>query len=265
MDDEHSLQQRGLSVALITWIALIGTGLFGLTVFSYFTDRSLAQAATQPQIELQITAHQWWWQVEYVNPDPSRSLKTANEIHLPVGAPVRVKLASTDVIHSFWVPNLHGKVDMIPGRDNEIRLLPVKTAEYRGLCGEFCGLQHAKMHLAVVVESQDAYAKWYEGQLQSAAPPADSLARQGQHVFMSSACNMCHAISGTDAFASTGPDLTHVASRQWLASGALPNDPESLRKWFANAQAIKPGNHMPIVPLSNDQLDALTAYLETLQ
>jgi cytochrome c oxidase subunit 2 len=264
-DLEHPGQRRGLSVVLITWIALIGTGLFGLTLFSYFTDRALVQAAAQPQIELEITAHQWWWQIEYVDPDPSRTVRTANEIHLPVGAPVRVKLSSTDVIHSFWVPNLHGKIDMIPGRDNEIRLQPLHSAVYRGLCGEFCGLQHSKMHLDVIVESQDAYSAWYERQLQSATPPEDALAQRGQQVFMSSACQMCHAISGTDAFASTGPDLSHVASRRSLAAGALPNDKDNLRRWLADPQAIKPGNRMPIVPLSNEELDALTAYLGSLQ
>jgi cytochrome c oxidase subunit 2 len=264
-DATHAQDERGLSVALMSWIGLIVLGLFGLTLFSYFTDRSLVQAAAQPQVELKITAHQWWWEIEYVDPDPSRQLRTANEIHLPVGTPIKISLASQDVIHSFWVPNLHGKQDLIPGRDNDIELLAQHEGVYRGICAEFCGLQHSKMHFDVIVESPDAYRAWYERQLQSAPPPADPLARRGNEVFMASACNMCHAISGTQAMASVGPDLSHIASRRSLASGALRNDRENLRAWLANPQAIKPGTRMPIVALSDQDLDALTAYLGTLQ
>jgi cytochrome c oxidase subunit 2 len=258
-------QERGLSLALMGWIALIIGGLFGLTLFSYFTDRALVRAADRPQVTLEITAHQWWWEIEYVDPDPSRTLRTANEIHLPVGAQVSATLSSQDVIHSFWVPNLHGKQDLIPGRDNDIRLQPLEPGVYRGICSEFCGMQHSKMHLEVVVESRAAYAAWYEKQLRSPPSPANPLAQRGQQVFMASACNLCHAISGTDASASIAPDLSHVASRRLLAAGALPNDERSLRTWIANPQAIKPGSRMPVVPLSNEQLDALTAYLRTLQ
>jgi len=261
----HAQDERGLSMTLVAWTGLIVAGLFGLTLFSYFTDRALVQAASQPQINLKITGYQWWWQVEYVDPDPSRSVKTANEIHLPVGAQVSATLASQDVIHSFWVPNLHGKQDLIPGRDNDIRLQPTQAGTYLGICAEFCGLQHSKMHLDVIVESQEAYNAWYERQLQSAPPPTEPLAQRGQQVFMSSACNMCHAISGTDASASVGPDLSHVASRRSLAAGALPNDADSLFAWISNPQAIKPGSRMPIVPLSEHDLEALTAYLRTLQ
>jgi cytochrome c oxidase subunit 2 len=143
--------------------------------------------------------------------------------------------------------------------------LPQREGLYRGICAEFCGLQHSKMHLDVIVESPQAYASWYDRQLQSAPPPTGELAQRGHGVFMASACNLCHTISGTDAAATTGPDLSHIASRRSLAAGALQNHPDHLRSWLANPQAIKPGNRMPVVSLSAEQLDALTAYLSTLQ
>jgi cytochrome c oxidase subunit II len=264
-DSTQANEERGLSLTLMGWTVLIVLGLFGLTLFSYFTDRALVQAAAQPQVSIKITAHQWWWEIEYTDPDPSRQLRTANELHLPVGTTVKVSLESRDVIHSFWVPSLHGKQDMIPGRDNDIELLPQQEGVYRGLCAEFCGLQHSKMHLDVIVESREAYSAWYERQLQSAPQPTDALAQRGYGVFMATACNMCHTISGTEAAATTGPDLSHVASRRSIASGALQNHRDNMRTWLANPQAIKPGSHMPTVSLSAEQLDALTAYMGTLR
>jgi cytochrome c oxidase subunit II len=260
-----SAQAHRMSIVLGGWIGLMVLGLFGLTLTSFLTDRALVRAATQPQVTLKVTAHQWWWQIEYTDPAPGRHVRTANEIHLPVGAPALLELAADDVIHSFWVPNLHGKRDLIPGRPSEIRLQPLQVGRYRGQCAEFCGLQHAHMALEVVVESQQDYAAWYERQLASAPPASDPHAQRGQQVFFTSACNMCHAIAGTDAAATVGPDLSHVASRRTLAAGTLPNDPEHLRRWLENPQRIKPGNRMPIVSLPREDLDALVAYLGTLQ
>jgi cytochrome c oxidase subunit 2 len=256
---------RRMSMALSGWIALMILGLFGLALTSFLTDRALVHAAADPQVTLKITGYQWWWKVEYTDPDPSRRVRTANEIHLPVGAQVHVELASNDVIHSFWVPNLHGKRDLIPGRPAQIRLQPLQVGRYRGQCAEFCGLQHANMALEVVVEPQQDYSAWYERQL--ATPPAASEphAARGQEVFAASACNVCHTIAGTDAAATVGPDLSHVASRRMLAAGTLPNDPEHLRQWLENPQRVKPGNRMPIVSLAPEDLDALVAYLGTLQ
>ena len=240
-------------------------GLFGLALTSFLTDRALVHAASEPQVTLKVTGYQWWWEVEYTDPDPSRQVRTANEIHLPVGAPVLAELASNDVIHSFWVPNLNGKRDLIPGRPTEIRLQPLRIGRYRGQCAEYCGLQHAHMALEVVVESQQDFDAWYERQLASPPPASEPRAMHGQQVFFTSACNMCHTISGTDAAATVGPDLSHVASRRTLAAGALPNDPDHLRRWIENPQRAKPGNRMPVVSLSGDDLDALVAYLGTLQ
>jgi cytochrome c oxidase subunit II len=256
---------RGMSIALGSWIALMILGLFGLALTSFLTDRAIVRAADEPQVTLRITAHQWWWQVEYTDPDPSRHVRTANEIHLPVGAPALLELGAVDVIHSFWVPNLHGKRDMIPGRPTQIRLQPLRIGTYRGQCAEFCGLQHAHMALEVIVESQQDYNAWYERQLASAPPASEPRAMHGQQVFLTSACNMCHAISGTDANATVGPDLSHVASRRTLAAGTLPNDPQNMRRWLENPQRVKPGSRMPVVSLAPEDLDALVAYLGTLQ
>jgi len=154
---------------------------------------------------------------------------------------------------------------MIPGRSTEIRLQPRQIGTYRGQCAEFCGLQHAHMAFNVVVESQQDFRAWQERQLAPAAGPSDPQMRRGHEVFFSTACNLCHAIAGTDASASVGPDLTHVASRKTLAAGTLPNTPDNMRKWLADPQGLKPGNHMPTVPLPPQDLDALVAYLGSLQ
>jgi cytochrome c oxidase subunit II len=254
-----------MSIVLGAWIALMVLGLFGLALTSFLTDRALVHAATQPQVTLRITAHQWWWQIEYTDPDPSRRVRTANEIHLPAGAPALLELGAADVIHSFWVPNLHGKRDLIPGRPTEIRLQPLQVGRYRGQCAEFCGLQHAHMALDVVVESQQDFDAWYERQLATPPPASESRAARGQQVFFTSACNVCHAIAGTDAAATYGPDLSHIASRPTLAAGTLPNDPGHLRRWLENPQRVKPGNRMPVVSLPPEDLDALVAYLGTLR
>lgn len=260
-----SPHDRTMSIALGGWITLMILGLFGLTLTSFLTDRALVHAASDPAVTLKVTAHQWWWQIEYTDPSPRRQVRTANEIHLPVGAPALLELAADDVIHSFWVPNLNGKRDLIPGRPAEIRLQPLQIGRYRGQCAEFCGLQHAHMALEVVVESRQDFDAWYAGQLAAATPPSDPRVAHGQQVFLTSACNMCHAIAGTDASATLGPDLSHLASRRELAAGTLLNDREHLRRWLENPQRVKPGNRMPVVSLAPDDLDALVAYLGTLQ
>jgi cytochrome c oxidase subunit II len=258
-------QQRRFSFALAVWTGLIATALFALTLTSFLTDRALARATGQPQVALQVTANQWWWEIEYADPDPSQHLRTANEIHLPVNAPVHIQLASNDVIHSFWVPNLHGKRDLIPGRSTEIELQPRQIGTFRGECAEFCGAQHAKMAFDVIVESEQDYRAWRERQLSTAVTPSDPQTQRGQQVFLDSGCSLCHTISGTQAAASVAPDLSHLASRRTLAAGTLANTPENLRAWIENPQHPKPGNHMPIVSLDAQQLDALVAYLGSLQ
>jgi cytochrome c oxidase subunit 2 len=250
---------------LYGWVWFIVVGLAVLTLVTYIADRGVAApGANRAPLHVTITGNQWWWQVDYQDPDVSRGLTTANELHLPAGRPVQLTLRSGDVIHSFWVPSLAGKQDMIPGRDNSFRLLPVRTGYYRGSCAEYCGMQHAHMALDVVVESPSRFAAWYVAQLQPAKPPTNPLARAGMNWFMTHQCATCHMIAGTDAGGRVGPDLTHLAGRRSLAAGTLPMNRGSLYGWIANPQGVKPGNHMPAVGVDAPTLHALVAYLETL-
>jgi cytochrome c oxidase subunit 2 len=254
-----------IATALHTWIALIIVGLFGITITSYAVDRAIFHAAEQKGLVLQVTSQQWWWAIEYQSEDPSQRFQTANEIHLPVNVPVTISLRSPDVIHSFWVPNLHGKQDLIPRRDTDIHLHPTRTGVFRGQCAEFCGAQHANMAVYVFVESQEDFERWRAGQLKETSDPTDSTRARGRDAFMSSACPLCHTIRGTDAGGITGPDLTHLASRSSLAAGALDYSRGNLAAWIADPQGIKPGNHMPTVGLNPDDLQAITAYLDGLK
>ena len=255
----------GMSIGLYAWIGLVIAGLFGITITSFAVDRAIFQSNQQTGLVLKVTSQQWWWTVEYENDDPSQTFRTANEIHLPVNVPVTLALSSPDVIHSFWVPNLHGKQDLIPGRDTDIHLQPTRIGIFRGQCAEFCGAQHANMALFVIVESQQDFDRWRAGQLQAAHEPADSMASHGRDVFMTSACALCHTIRGTDAGGMTGPDLTHVASRVSLAAGTLNYSRGNLAAWITSPQGVKPGSHMPKVGLSPDDLQSMIAYLDGLK
>ncbi|PWC36095.1 cytochrome c oxidase subunit II [Azospirillum sp. TSO35-2] len=257
--------ERRLTGGLTAWAVGTGAIILTLTGLSYAVDRDILGLTDKAELEIEVTAKQWWWQVKYNDPVPSRSFETANEIRLPVGVPVRIVLKSQDVIHSFWVPNLHGKTDLIPGRVNETTLVADREGRFRGQCAEFCGFQHANMALDVVAMPRDRFDAWRESQLSPAAAPADDLARQGQQVFLSAACVMCHTIHGTTAASRVGPDLTHVASRPSLAAGTLPYSKGNLAGWIADPQRIKPGNQMPITSLSPDQLQGVVAYLDSLK
>jgi cytochrome c oxidase subunit 2 len=263
--NEEASGDRGISKLLAAWTGLIAVGLFTLTIASYLTDRALAHEAPEPQVSVLVTAHQWWWNIDYVSGAPSEHIRTANELHVPVNSQVYVQLASRDVIHSFWVPNLNGKRDLIPGRTTQISLQPESIGVYRGVCAEFCGVQHAKMQFELIVDSPQEYAAWRQRQLSTAAAPSNELSARGMQIFMSGACSLCHAIAGTDASATTGPDLTHVGSRRMIASGTLPNTDANMRAWLENPQRIKPGSQMPVVSLSPQDLDALVAYMRVLQ
>jgi cytochrome c oxidase subunit 2 len=219
---------------------------------------------TRPGLTIEVTGHQWWWQVAYDPDDPSRRFITANEIHVPVGQPVEVKLRSADVIHSFWIPALSGKTDTIPGRTNVTWLQADRPGVYWGQCAEFCGVQHAGMALEVVAEPPATFAAWAAAQRQPATDAPGSQALAGQALF-STRCGACHSVRGTGAGGAVGPDLTHLMSRRTLAAGALPNTPLALRGWIANPQAIKPGARMPPTWLSGPELNETVAYLETLK
>jgi cytochrome c oxidase subunit II len=256
--------ERTLSMALVAFVVLTVGLLTAMTAASYVTDRRLHARVDDP-VEIRITAKQWWWQVQYLDADPSKQFTTANELHLPVDRPARIELRTSDVIHSLWVPVLNGKEDMIPGHANTIVMTPRRIGRYRGQCAEFCGLQHAKMALDVQVDSASAFDSWRRHQLQPAAAPTTATARAGQQLFTATACASCHAITGTTAGSLAGPDLTHMASRHTLAAGALPLNRGTLQAWIIDPQLHKPGNHMPAVPLQPRQLADLTDYLMGLR
>jgi cytochrome c oxidase subunit 2 len=249
----------GLSVALTVLI------LFVFVVASYATDSGLGSLEGREQLTIEITGHQWWWQARYSDPEPSRVFETANEIHVPVGEPVRLDLVARDVIHSLWLPNLSGKKDLIPGRQNSLWLQVDRPGIYRGQCAEFCGLQHAQMALLVIAEPPAAFRAWREAQLRPAARPSTDAARRGEQVFLSSSCMLCHSVRGTSSGGRLGPDLTHLASRTTIAAGTLPNRRGYLAGWIADPQHQKPGNQMPTNGLSPPDFQALLAYLGSLQ
>jgi cytochrome c oxidase subunit II len=250
---------------LIGWGAVVAAGLVGLAVASFLTDRSDASVAGHEKLSVTVTGNQWWWDITYTAADVSKTVHTANELHLPVGVPVRIFLNSNDVIHSFWVPSLAGKQDLIPGRQNDIQLIPRKVGIYRGQCAEFCGAQHAKMALVVDVESYGDFIKWWEHQLQTAPQPSNPLTLAGFKYVTSGPCSSCHAIAGTPANGTVGPDLTHLASRRTIAAGAMPMSEGNLYGWVEDPQSLKAGSKMPTIGLEPDQLHAVVAYLETLK
>jgi cytochrome c oxidase subunit 2 len=251
------------------WIAgavgVSSTMLIGLLVASIATDRSLAQLPLVDAVNIKVTAHQWWWEATYDDAQPERIFVTANELHVPVGRPVLVTLNSDDVIHSFWVPSLHGKKDLIPGRTATIAFRADSPGEYLGECAEFCGWQHAFMAFSVIAEPPAQFAAWAARQRADAAEPADETARRGRDLFLSGSCMLCHAIQGTTAHARKAPDLTHVASRSRIAAGRLPNTPDQLAQWIADPHKSKPGVNMPAHALAEDDLRALVAYMGTLK
>jgi len=248
-----------LAVALSTILLLV------LLVADVFTGRALIQMPLGDGIHIELTGHRWWWEARYSADPPSRMFTTANELHIPVGKPVVISLKSSDVIHSFWVPNLHGKKDMIPGRTATITLRVDKPGIYRGQCAEFCGYQHAKMALLVIAEPQEQYEVWAEQQRQPAPAPTTASAITGQKLFMGGTCVSCHTVRGTSAQATLGPDLTHLASRKTLAAGTLPNSREHLAAWINDPQKFKLMANMPSSPFSSEQLQAVVLYLETLK
>lgn len=237
-----------------------------LTGASYLTDRALATAGTDGDpLRIELTGHQWWWEVVYDAPIPARRLTTANEIHIPVGRTVALQLRASDVIHSFWAPNFDGKQDLIPGRTNEIRFRADRIGTFRGQCAEFCGAQHAHMAFVMKVESASDFERWRNAQLASAAEPSTDEQQHGRDVFLTSSCVMCHAIRGTSAGGKVAPDLTHVASRDTLAAATIPNTVGHMAAWIVDPQRIKNGVHMPVNGLQPDDLQALLAYLRSLQ
>lgn len=254
---------------VVTWSgALTVLTLVVYLLYDFSVGRANAIPLSDPQaLHIRIIGHQWWWEVEYQDTAAHHTLTTANEIHVPVGRPVIFQLESRDVIHSFWIPNLNGKKDLVPGHLNFAWFTADRPGVYRGQCAEFCGYEHAKMAIVVVAEPPARFDAWYAAQLTPAAPPpgTDSLRVQGERVFLSGPCALCHTIEGTPAGGRTGPVLTHLASRLTIAAGVLPNTRGNLAGWIVDPQRIKPGALMPPNSLSPRDLRALLAYLEGLQ
>ncbi|MEO8767642.1 MAG: c-type cytochrome, partial [Nitrosospira sp.] len=251
----------------LRWI-YIGTGistciLFGLVIYSIMALNEVAKPAHTPTVTLTVTGYDWWWKIEYDHADPSQRFITANELHVPVGQPVLVKLKSADVIHAFWVPKLAGKTQMIPGLTNQQWIQADVPGVYAGQCTQFCGAGHAHMGFEVVAESAADFEKWQDAQRQAASVAPMSLNDSGHKLFMDR-CAGCHAIRGTHATGQHAPDLTHLNSRRWLAAGLLTNTPENLMKWIVNAQQLKPGSRMPSIALSESEKSALALFLSNL-
>jgi cytochrome c oxidase subunit 2 len=260
-----SAGERHLRWGVGAGIAVSSFLLIGLLVASVLTDRALALMPVDDALNVRVTAHQFWWEIVYDDPQPDHVFSTANELYIPVGRPVVVTLEADDVIHSFWVPNLHGKKDLIPGRRATIRFRADRPGDFWGRCAEYCGVQHAFMAFDVVAVSAERFAAWAEAQRKPAAEPSGPAAQRGRELFLSGSCMLCHAIQGTTANARKAPDLTHVASRAHLAAGRLANTPQTLAAWITDPQRIKPGANMPTHLLPGDDLAALVAYLETLK
>jgi cytochrome c oxidase subunit 2 len=258
---------RGLGLiyvgTAVSFVVLLGTAVWGYVVLAQIAGPRGATVA-----EIRVTGHQWWWEVEYRSPEPSRNFTTANEIHIPVGQPVRIELVAADVIHSFWVPALSGKMDLIPSQRNETWIQADLPGVYRGQCAEYCGQQHAHMAFMVVAQPPDDFEAWWQHELQPPElAPTDAafpgIAR-GQTAFARH-CAVCHAIRGTLAQGRIGPNLSHLMQRRTIAAGTLPNTIGYLSGWISNPQHIKPGNRMPTLTLSAQELDDLRAYLQTLR
>ncbi len=259
--DQAAVMKRGVIIAVTATVIIMLSAL----VLSVSTGSAVATVPGDKPLRIDVVGHQWWWEVNYDDPIPQNQVKTANEIHVPVGRPVLLKMRSTDVIHSFWAPNLAGKKDLIPGHETITWFRADTAGIYRGQCAEFCGHQHAKMAFYIVAQPRIDFEHWLDQQRGPAPTPADSLTQTGERVFLSAPCAMCHTISGTGAGGNIGPDLTHLASRRTIAAGTLPLTTGNLAGWILDPQSIKPGAKMPPVQLDPHSLQALLAYLGTLK
>jgi len=260
---EHSLK-IGVTAASVLTVLI----LFVLLVASVATGSAIGTFGQDDprQLEVAVTGHQWWWEIHYPDAlNPSATITDANEIHIPINTKVLLRVQTADVVHSLWIPNLHGKRDLIPGRVNKIWIEADTPGIYRAQCAEFCGLQHANMALVVFAQKPEDFARWKWGASMGAATPSTPSAVRGQQVFLGAPCGKCHNIVGVDAYGTVGPDLTHIASRRTIGAGTLMNNRGNLAGWISNAPAIKPGVLMPPNVMAAGELEDLLAYLESLK
>jgi cytochrome c oxidase subunit 2 len=258
---EGRRERLGRHLVLIGGGLVPGVVILALMVYNTYVSVDLEEPPSEPALTVSVRSNQWWWHVHY----PDHDITTANEIHIPAGRSVRLELTSDDVIHAFWVPELQGKRDMMPDHVGQLWLQADEPGTYRGQCAEFCGRQHAKMEFLVIAHEPGPFQAWLEERQAPRPDLTDEQAIRGKEVFSEVGCGNCHRVRGTDAAGELGPDLTNLASRRELGAGTLPNTREHLADWIVNAQAFKPGNLMPPVPMSDEDLQDLLAYLETLR
>jgi cytochrome c oxidase subunit II len=241
--------------------------LFALMITSFRAGAAIDRLANvPPQVVIKVTGHQWWWEIEYVDETtPGNNVMTANEIHVPVGRPVKMHLQSNDVIHSLWMPNMHGKKDLVPIYPTTFYFQADKPGIYWGQCAEFCGYQHAKMRFQVTAESDADFQAWLNAGRQIPPPPAGDAEKRGQQIFVAGVCAQCHTVAGTGAGGRVGPELTHIASRPYIAAGSMQNTNENLAQWVTDPHHVKPGIRMPMNTFSDEDLSALVAYLRSLK
>jgi len=256
--DPH--QFAGNRTIELVWTA-IPCGIVGVLFALTARTMSVADPAPAPAPDIVMTGHQWWWEARY----PKSGVVAANEIHIPTGRALSVRLDASDVLHEFWVPELARKITAVPGHPNHIWIEADQPGTYAGLCSEFCGTEHAWMHFLVVAESPAEFEAWQRAQLRPALPPPGGDAAMGYALFQRTSCVNCHAVGGTPANASVGPDLTHFASRRQLGAGIAENNPGNLRRWLADPQQVKIGVKMPNFKFTDAQLTQLAAYVETLR
>ncbi len=238
--------------------------LVGVLVATVWTTRRISGAAPAGAVRIEVEAYQFWWSARYVDGD----VTVANEIHIPAGEPVELTLTSADVIHSFWVPELHGKLDMLPDGPNTLVLEADEPGEYLGACAEFCGLQHAGMNFLVIAQPRAEFDEWLAAQRQPADEPAGDAARRGREVFAAEGCAVCHEVTGGPAASGpreVGPDLTHVGSRRTLAADTIANTPELMTEWLRDPDEVKEGTTMPAPALTESEISDLVAYLQGLE
>ncbi len=259
--DSLPAQTHGSARLEIAWTAAPAVVLAVILVPTIQTIFKTQAPAPADALQVRVIGHQWWWEFEY----PDLGVRTANELYLPVGRPINVREESADVIHSFWVPALGGKRDVVPGKVNALWFTPNSTGTFPGQCAEFCGESHANMRLRAVVVTSEEFDAWVQRQRQPAATPADPQALAGAQLFQQRGCAGCHTITGTAAQGRVGPDLTHVGSRTTIAAGLLENTPQNLSAWLRDPPGVKPGARMPNLNLSEEELGALVAYLQSLK
>ncbi|HEX2986762.1 MAG TPA: cytochrome c oxidase subunit II [Chloroflexota bacterium] len=260
--ERRPVDRKTRTIGLV-WVIASGAILLGMLAMDVRSNQFQSVAPSPVVFTLQVIGHDWWWEFNYLN----SGVTTANEAHIPVGRPVAISGESADVIHSFWVPELNGKLDLIPGHTNTMWMQADYPGVYRGQCAEYCGDDHGLMALHIVADPAEQFAVWLNGQRQPAATPQDPAALVGMNGFPSSACAGCHTIRGTKAGGNRAPDLTHVGSRRYIAAGTLENSPENLIRWISDPQGVKQGNFMPYLGLdpNSEFVRSTAAYLWNLK